>query len=127
MKITLSPEESEEIFYNSLCNGHEIAYYGLSLETVEKQYTEAKKRLLEKGESPCLEDVWMEILRGGGKLTLIDSENGMEPSIIRLADVHERVQNAPVNHLMDAINEQDDGITADVILQTVFYKEVIFG
>ena len=127
MKITLSHEESEEIFYNSLCNGHEIAYYGLSLETVEKQYTEAKKRLLEKGESPCLEDVWMEILRGGGKLTLIDSENGMEPSIIRLADVHERVQNAPVNHLMDAINEQDDGITADVILQTVFYKEVIFG
>lgn len=127
MKITLSPEESEEIFYNSLCNGHEIAYYGLSLETVEKQYTEAKKRLLDKGESPCLEDVWMEILRGGGKLTLIDSENGMEPSIIRLADVHERVQNAPVNHLMDAINEQDDGITADVILQTVFYKEVIFG
>jgi hypothetical protein len=127
MKITLSHEESEEIFYNSLCNGHEIAYYGLSLETVEKQYTEAKKRLLEKGESPCLEDVWMEILRGGGKLTLIDSENGMEPSIIRLADVHERVQEAPVNHLMDAINEQDDGITADVILQTVFYKEVIFG
>jgi len=127
MKITLSHEESEEIFYNSLCNGHEIAYYGLSLETVEKQYTEAKKRLLEKGESPCLEDVWMEILRGGGKLTLIDSENGMEPAIIRLADVHERVQEAPVNHLMDAINEQDDGITADVILQTVFYKEVIFG
>ena len=127
MKVTLTPEESEEIFYNSLCNGHEIAYYGLSLETVEKQYTEAKKRLLEKGESPCLEDVWMEILRGGGKLTLIDSENGMEPSIIRLADVHERVQEAPINHLMDAINEQDDGITADVILQTVFYKEVIFG
>jgi len=127
MKITLSHEESEEIFYNSLCNGHEIAYYGLSLETVEKQYTEAKKRLLEKGESPCLEDLWMEILRGGGKLTLIDSENGMEPAIIRLADVHERVQEAPVNHLMDAINEQDDGITADVILQTVFYKEVIFG
>jgi len=127
MKITLSPEESEEIFHNSLCNGHEIAYYGLSLETVEKQYTEAKKRLLEKGESPCLEDVWMEILRGGGKLTLIDSENGMEPSIIRLADVHERVQNTPINHLIDAINGCDDGITADVILQTVFYKDIIFG
>lgn len=127
MKITLSPEESEEIFYNSLCNGHEVAYYGLSLETVEKQYTEAKKRLLEKGETPCLEDVWMEILRGGGKLTLVDHENGMEPAIIRLADVHERVQNAPVKHLMDAINEDDDGITADVVLQTVFYKEVIFG
>jgi hypothetical protein len=127
MKVTLTPEESEEIFYNSLCNGHEIAYYGLSLETVEKQYTEARKRLADKGESPCLEDVWMEILRGGGELTLVDHENGMEPSIIRLADVHERVQEAPVNHLMDAINEQDDAITADVILQTVFYKEVIFG
>jgi hypothetical protein len=127
MKITLTPQESEEYFYNSLCNGHEIAYYGLSLETKEGEYTEARKRLADKGESPCLEDVWMEILRGGGELTLVDHENGMEPSIIRLADVHERVQEAPVNHLMDAINEQDDAITADVILQTVFYKEVIFG
>ena len=93
----------------------------------EKEYDKARKRLQKKGESACLEDVWLEILRGGGTLTLVDEENGEEPQTITLKDVHERVQEAPVRHLMDAINEQDDGDTADVILQTVFYQDVIFG
>jgi hypothetical protein len=127
MTINLKPEEAETYFYNSLCNGHHIAYYGLQLDYCETEYAEARDRLKAKGESPCLEDVWMEILRGGGTLTLIDEENGEEPSPIKLADVHERVQNAPVKHLLDAINEHDDGDTADVILQTVFYGDVIFG
>lgn len=126
MKVILTHEESEEIFYNSLCNGHEIAYYGLSLHVGETQYKEAKQRLFEKGESHCIENIWMEVLRGGGKLTLIDNENGMDPSVIRLSDVHERVQNTPLEHLIDAINEEDDATTADVILQTVFYNEIIF-
>ena len=69
----------------------------------------------------------MEILRGGGTLTLVDEENGLDPSVISLQDVHERVQNTDVRHLLDAINEEDDADTADVVLQTVFYGEVIFG
>ena len=127
MKILLTAQESEQFFYNSLCNGHQIAYYGLQLDYDEKEYENAKKRLVKKGESPCLEDVWMEILRGGGTLTLVDEENGLDPSVISLQDVHERVQNTDPRHLLDAINENDDSDTADVILQTVFYGEVIFG
>lgn len=128
MKILLTAQESEQIFYNSLCNGHQIAYYGLQIEYDENEYDKAKKRLIKfKTESPCLEDVWMEILRGGGTLTLVDEENGLDPSVISLEDVHERVQNTDVRHLLDAINENDDSDTADVILQSVFYGEVIFG
>ena len=127
MQIVLTHKESEDIFYNSLCNGHEIAYYGLQMQYDDDEYQKAKEVLNDKGEIPCLEDVWMEMLRQGYTLTLFDEENGMDPSIITLADVHERVSMAPANHLLDAINENDDGITADVILQTVFYKEVIFG
>lgn len=127
MTISLTHEESERIFHNSLCNGHQIADYGLQLDYDEEEYDQARERLEANGTSPCLEDVWMEMLRGGGTLTLIDEENGEEPSLIKLSDVHERVQNAPVRHLLDAINEQDDGDTADVILQSVFYGDVIFG
>lgn len=126
MKITLEPKESEDIFFNSLCNGYGISCYGLYLKTKESQYKQANKRLRDKGERPCVEDVWMEILRGGGELILVDHENGEEPSVIRLADVHERVQNTPIKHLIDAVNEQDDAITAEVVLQTVFYNDVIF-
>lgn len=127
MEIKLTHEESEKIFHNSLCNGHQIAYYGLELDYSDEEYENAKERLIKKDESRCLEDVWMEMLRGGATLTLVDNENGEEPSVITLADVHERVQTAPVRHLLDAVNEQDDGDTADVILQTVFYQDVIFG
>ena len=69
----------------------------------------------------------MEILRIGGKLTLVDEENGMGDKSILLKDVHSRVAKTPIRHLMDAVNEQDDADTADCIIQTVFYKEVIFG
>jgi len=127
MKILLTAQESEQIFYDSLCNGHQIAYYGLQLEYDDKEYDKAKKRLVKKGERPCLEDVWMEILRGGGTLTLVDEENGIEPSVITLQDVHARVQETDARHLLDAINEQGDGDTADVVLQSVFYGKVIFG
>lgn len=126
MKITLTTEESENIFHNALCNGHQIAYYGLQLDYSEEEYEKARQRLRDAGESACLEDVWMEMLRGGATLTLVDEEGCEEPSTITLADVHARVSETPVKHLLDAINEEDDGITADVILQTVFYQDVIF-
>lgn len=127
MTINLTKEESETYFHNSLCNGHQIAYYGLQIDYDPIEYKQAASRLKGQGFSPCLEDVWMEILRGGGTLTLIDDENGEDPSTITLADVHERVQQTPTRHMMDAINGNDDGDTADVILQTVFYQDVIFG
>jgi len=127
MKILLTAQESEQIFYDSLCNGHQIAYYGLQIEDDDKEYDKARKRLIKKGERPCVEDVWMEILRGGGTLKLVDEENGLEPEVISLQDVHERVQETDARHLLDAINENGDAVTADVVLQTVFYREVIFG
>lgn len=133
MKIVLTHEESENYFYNSLCNGSSISYYGLSLDYSEKDYKAAKKSLTDKQkkgifkETICREDVWMEILRIGGKLTLVDEDKWRGNKSITLKHVHSRVAMTPLRHLMDAINENDDADTADCILQTVFYKEVIFG
>lgn len=130
ISIKLTPEKAEELFHNSLCNGSQIRYYGLSLDYKESDYKKAKTSWQKKNpaSSPCCEDVWMEILRIGGSLTLIDEENGGEyTKSITLKDVHERVADTPIKFLMDAINEQDDADTADVMIQTVFYKDVIFG
>ena len=70
----------------------------------------------------------MQILRDGGELSFIDDEcDGEYNKSIRLEDVHRMVQETPIEHLMDAINGDDDACTADVILQTVFYGEIIFG
>lgn len=125
MTITLTHEESEQHFNNALCNGLSyIRGYGLSLEYEKKEYESARKKFA----SPCFEDVLMQILRDGGKLTLVDEEcEGEYTKSVTIKEVHERVSKTPVNHLMDAVNENDDATTADVIIQTVFYEEIIFG
>jgi hypothetical protein len=125
MKITFTHEESENYFYNSLCNGlGEMGGYGLSLDFDEQQYKSAKEKL----KSPCFEDVLMQILRDGGSITLVDEEGeGAYTNSISMKDVHERVAKTPIKHLTDAITENDDAITADVIIQTVFFEDIIFG
>lgn len=126
MKVILTPQESEELFETALCNG--LGYiesgYDLELTYSEQDYDNARDRLT----SPCYEDVLMQLLRDGKSLTLVDHGcEGEYTSTITLSDIHERVQTTNIRHLMDAINENGDAVTADVILQQVFYKETIFG
>ncbi len=127
MKITLTPQESEEFFYNSLCNAVGTGYmdsYGIKLVYSETMYEKAKNKLT----NPCFEDVLMQILRDGNGLTFHDIEgDGEYTRTISLEDVHNKVQLTPVIHLQDMINENDDVTTADVILQTVFFDDIIFG
>jgi hypothetical protein len=136
MKVLLTPEESESIFYDALCNS--LAYiesgYDLNLTYFTGHYEQAVKTLRggQNGAPQfpdtaiCYEDVLMQILRQGHQLNLMNIEEDASKSIT-LQDVHERVQEAPMRHLMDAINETGDAITGDVIIQQVFFQEVIFG
>ena len=123
MKVVLTPEESEKLFFNSLCNGlGEMSYYDLELEYDENEYS----KVFKKGD--CYEDVLMSILTNGGSLTLKDVGcDGEYTSTITIKDVHEKVADTPIRHLMDAIKERDDATTADVIIQSVFFGEVVFG
>lgn len=124
MKIILTPEESEEFFYNALCNSLEyIGGYGLELEYKEEDYQSARSKL----NSPCYEDVLLQILKDGNTLTLIDLEDEDNSKQITIADVHKRVQEVPFSHLCDMINQNDDAYTGDVIIQWVFFEEIIFG
>lgn len=129
MKIILEKEESESIFYDALCNGlGEISAYGLRLDYSDEDYLSAKERLKSESEGPCWEDVLMQILRDGKKLKIVDLEGDGDYSVeFGLDEVHERVQLTPIGHLMDALREDGDAITADCVLQSVFYQEVVFG
>lgn len=125
LKISLTNELSEEIFFNALCNSMDYmcSSYGLDLRYKESDYDNAKAKL----SNPCFEDVLMQILRDGRKIGLKDIEGGMGTEYITLDTIHERVKNVPLNHLLDMIDENDDAVTGDVVLQTVFYNEIIFG
>ena len=134
MKITveLTPKESEDYFYSALCNTLSMgvmAGYGLQLDYKDNAYSNARTKLVEtKKDDFCREDVWLQILKDGGTLTLIDKEcNGAYTKSITLQDVHEKVNKMPTEHLMNYVNENDDAETGDVLLQTVFYDKIIFG
>ena len=128
MKILLEPAEAEEYFFNALCNGsQELAHNGIRLDYTEEDVAKARAAWKEAkpDQTMCREDVWMGILKEGGKLTFTDEEN--DEHIVILKDVHEKVQLTPLKHLQDMISENDDAITADCILQTVILGEVIYG
>lgn len=129
-QLILTIEEIEEYFYSALCNSLSLmGGYGLELDYKPTEYNAAKAKLqsASPNEVICYEDVLMEILRSGGTLTLIDFEGDEEPAIITLKDVHERMSKVPMQRIMDMINEEDDAETGDVILQTIFLGEVVYG
>ena len=129
MNINLTHEESEAHFYNAICNGlGELRYYDLELDYEAKEYKAAKQQLNTKqpDTQACWEDVLMEMLRSGNILWIVDP-NDNERHPITLDLVHDRVQQTPTRHLMNAINENDDATTADCIIQTVIYGDVIYG
>lgn len=125
ISIVLSPEKSEELFHESLCNS--LGYmggYGLELYYKKSEYNKSKEKL----DNPCWEDVLLQMLKDGYSLKMVDLEyDGEYTRSITLKDVHERVSQAPFRHLSDIIGETGDATTGDVILQTVFFGEVIFG
>lgn len=126
MKIELTKKESEEIFFSALCNALGTGYmegYGLVLQYDQRDYTRAKAKLKE----PCFEDVLMQMLKDGSEMNFFDLEGEETYPSITIKDVYKRVKKAPLDCLMNVINEQDDAEDADQILQTVFCNEVIYG
>jgi hypothetical protein len=129
-KITLTPELSEELFHNALCNGlGYISGYGLSVDYSKKDYADAKAKLVDTSEfgGVCYEDVLLQILKDGNTISIVDEEGGEDTVSITLAHVHTRVQETPTDYLLQMINEEDDAVTSDVILQTVFLGEIVYG
>ncbi len=132
MEIKLTTEESEDIFHTALCNGLEYveSSYGLAVDYSDEDYKEAKESLKKDrpGVSICYEDILLEMLRLGSTIFIVDEEGGDgDRYSITLVEVHQRVSKTPTKHLMDMINEEDDAETADVIIQQVFFNDVIYG
>lgn len=130
MKIILTNQETETIFFDAMCNGLSyVCSYGFDLDFSRKKYDQAKANTPpSKYGKPCYEEVIMQLLREGGSITLVDVEgDGSETSTITLQEVYDRISNVDARVLVEAINEDGDADTADAILQTVFFNEIIFG
>lgn len=125
MQIILTHEESEEYFLSALCNGlnYSLSMWGWQLDYKETDYQECRNKL----DSPCLENVYMQMLRDKKPFTFCDAE-GDEPSVsLTLELIHERMNHVPVKDISDMVNENDDAGTADTILQTILFDKIIYG
>ena len=136
MEIKLTSLESEKCFYDALCNGLNWVCNGYNLEIdynpdeyqIAKEYASAHPLPYEACDVVCFEDILMAMLQLGYEISLKDvGYDGSFDSSISLKDVHERVQTIPTEHLLDMINEEGDGTTADITLQHVFFGRCIFG
>lgn len=133
MNITLTPEESEKIFFDALCNIEGNNYfngYGIELKYDRHKYQEAKAKLKQanpQSRAIAYEDIILQMLKDGAELQYIDLEGDTHSDIITLPLIHERVSKAPAHAITEMIEEVDDVVTADIIIQTVFYNEVIFS
>lgn len=121
MQITLTQEESEQFFLTALCNlGYVCSGYDLTLVYNHDRYNKVRQP------GDCFEDVLLRILKDGGKLGLHDNE-GEETTCIVLGDVHDKVQTMPAQRIINFAEETGDAEDDDVLIQTVFYGEVIYG
>ena len=137
MKLLLEKSEKEKFFFNALCNGlHYFNQYGVELDWKAIDYDNAKKELEENpklaeswgsGGTVCFEDVLMQVLKMGKTLHIIDHEESIDNVSITLEDMYVNIEFTPFVHFNDMIQERDDAITGDVILQSVFFKDIIFG
>jgi len=124
MEIRFTEQEAQGIFLDALSNGlGYIGGYGLDLDYKKEDYKKAKDKLT----SPCYEDVLLQILLNGNSLTIVDEEDEDNINTITIQDVYDRISSTPLDHLSDMINGDDDATTADVILQTIFFNEIIYG
>ncbi len=135
MTITLTNEEALDYFYRALCNGlgYVCSGYNLQLDYADAEYAKSKKNLQaiydaeNNKETICFEDVLMQMLKDGYKLTLRDLSESEDDAVIGINEVYERMPKVSSSRLLDMENENDDAVTADAIIQTVFLGDIIYG
>jgi hypothetical protein len=126
MEILLSKSEAEDIFFNCLCD-NDIHIHSLQWIFSKQAYESSKRKWMEtyQGNTPCYEDVVMQMLKDGGKLGIYDLECE-EIFYVTLDEIHERMYKCPIDRLTNVLNEGYDVEDTDVIIQTIFFGDVIY-
>jgi hypothetical protein len=130
MSVIFNHLEVENIFKSALTNA--LSYmtnkYNLQMDFMPSEYSNAHKSLCEdyyEG-SFSFEDVIMKMLDMGYSFGIYDRESE-ETYTIRLHHVYQRVQNAPLSSLVAFACGKEETLTAEAVLQQVFFNEQKLG
>lgn len=137
IEVTEVNEQPDEIVYGitedkvlecleiALCNWDYIASgFGLFLDYSDKDYNKAKKAF----KSDCLERTWINILKSGGTLSILDVDGSGDYSVdLTLELLKDNFKSAPLDLVALTLNGEGDADTDSQLIQYVLYKEVMFG
>jgi len=130
VSIKFTDDFKKEIIYNSLCNGlGQLQCYGLELLWNDEDYIEAKKsyyKRIDKISGACYEDILMELITMEKKVVFEDTETE-EFFDFKLSNALMNLDNLPMWAIIQILEENDDAVTADVVLQYCLFNEIIFG
>lgn len=94
----------------------------MKIECNDDEYSQAKKLLV----TPTIESVWMEILKNGCNLTIVDNEDYSRHSF-SMINAYEAISSLPSEILLQFVNNDDDAESADYVLEYIMYGEKIYG
>ena len=103
------------------------AFYGNSWFSCE---VDDKWKYLIKSSSECREDKWADVLKGGGKITVVDWEDDKSRHDISLDDIVKGLEKLYDEHLhvyARAIENDGDFYDADAVIQYAVYGEWVYG
>lgn len=127
MKIILENEDVLKILHTCFCDGglELLGYSGFTLDWGEKDYKAAKEAL----ENPCLEDVWVQMLREKRRLYVVDCENENEETDLTLEKALENLSKpeAAEDVLLLLSGGDYDAVPCDRLLQHALFGEVVYG
>lgn len=138
MRIEFSKNDVQKIIYDAFCNGglEQLKYASVGIDwdlpSNSDNYSNSKKRLLEKGITDiCREDIYMEILTNGDCITFTDFEAdeiinmNLDDAISNLNSLDDAEQ----LELAELLNEDCTADACDYYnaIQYALYCEVIFG
>lgn len=119
------------------CSGFSyFSSYGLFIDIKDTFYADAKRALLSSGkystDSLCYEDVLAEIIAMGNHIDILDTEADEEPTpaligVLSMATIEKNWDALRQSDLLALYEEADDANTADCILQTLCFGEIIYG
>lgn len=129
MELLLTNQEKEKLFFDSLVEIYGSGYFnghGLFWDWDKEDYKAARAKLKE----PCAEDVLMQILRDGKTIKIVDEEGeGEYTRDISLEMIYENAKLVRLDDALAIIPEEGnyDIENCDRVLQTLLFKEVVFG
>jgi hypothetical protein len=130
MKIILEVKEVLEMVHSALCNGglSELRMCDVELDISQQDYQEAKDAFLAQNDtSPCIEDVYVQILKNGKAIKFFDHNEGEEKSFTLEGAIKALSTEDASDVVLTYKNEGDDAYTAVELLQHCLYGEVLFG